>query len=330
VSAGSRAETAANDAVRAVVLAKEAQQAAQQAAQIAEQLAPPDPHELIVRELASHERTGLLNIGPKRHRWSELQAFDEQLVEIERRREELRREISQLMGERNNEPLRLSAALDSWLMSGQRGDRPSSQVTQLDQQIADLEAEFGATGIAHDRLLAERAVHVEKNRKRMLGDMREEVEAAASEYRALIDQLEETRRELLELRATEVWTAIYPSETLASEPSTQSLVGAKKSLQAPLLPGLESGLVASSVFALLRADVRFCESVATTEQAALEQGTTVGRLRKSDARWLDNSKVDLVGPAFASTWGGSDEEKAEAQRVRDYQEQTRLRMEGSE
>ena len=54
----------------------------------------------------------------------------------------------------------------------------------------------------------------------MLADMREEVDAAAYESRKLVDQLEETRRELLELRATEVWVAIYPSATLASEPST--------------------------------------------------------------------------------------------------------------
>jgi hypothetical protein len=44
----------------------------------------------------------------------------------------------------------------------------------------------------------------------MLADMREEVDAAAYEYRKLVDQLEETRRELLELRATEVWVSVYP------------------------------------------------------------------------------------------------------------------------
>jgi hypothetical protein len=46
----------------------------------------PDAHAAIVAELASHEQSGLLNIGPKRNRWRELQAFEGQLVEIERRR----------------------------------------------------------------------------------------------------------------------------------------------------------------------------------------------------------------------------------------------------
>ena len=127
MSAASRAETAANDAVRATVLAKKAAQEAQRAAQLAEQLAPPDPHALIVAELASHEQTGLLNIGPKRNRWSELQAFDEQLVEAEQRREQLRHEIGELMTARNNEPARVATALDAWLMGGQKGARPTSQ-----------------------------------------------------------------------------------------------------------------------------------------------------------------------------------------------------------
>jgi hypothetical protein len=94
-NAASRAEQAADDAVKAVGLALDAKnETAKHAATVRELV--PDPHAEIVRELASHERSGLLNIGPKRNRWIELQAFDEQLVEIERRREELGREIAEL------------------------------------------------------------------------------------------------------------------------------------------------------------------------------------------------------------------------------------------
>lgn len=147
--------------------------------------------------------------------------------------------------------------------------------------------------------------------------MHEQVDAGASEYSALIDQLEAKRQELLDLRQTEVWAAIYPSPTLTNEPSTAALCGAKKCLQEPHLPGLQSGLVAYSVFNLLRADAGFCESVAPAEQAAAERGVSVGELTGRDARWIDG-KVDLVGPEFPATWGGSSEEKAEAERVESY------------
>ncbi len=247
MSATTRAEKAADIALAATGLAIDAKKQAEQHAETAERLAPPDPHELIVRELASHEHSALLNIGPKRHRCSELQAFDEQLVEVEQRREQLRREIGELMSAKHNEPLRVSAALDSWLDERRRrAADPShrSRNSTSRSQTSKPSTERSASAMI---VCWPSVPPTWENRRKMLADMREEVEAAASEYRALVDQLEETRRELLELRASEVWTAIYPSETLASEPSTAALVGAKKALQGPVLPGLESGLVASSV-----------------------------------------------------------------------------------
>ena len=198
------------------------------------------------------------------------------------------------------------------------------------EEIAGLEAEYGALGIGHERVLAERAAHVEKNRRKMLGDVRGHVETAAAEYRALVDQIEAKRQELLELRATEVWTAIYPSPTLTNEPSTGALVGAKKRLQEPHLPGLQSGVVAASIFNLLRADAGFCESVATVEQAALEQGVSVSRLRRSDARWLGDGRQDLVGPKFDAAWGKSPEEQEQAERIAAYQEHQRRVVWGEE
>ena len=326
-NAATRAETAADVALKATGIAVEAKKQAERHAETAERLAPPDPHQEIIRELAWHEQSGLLNIGPKRNRWSELQAFDEQLVEIERRREELRHEIGALMVDRNNEPTRVAAALDGWLIGGQQGERPTSQAAALDQRIADLEAELGASAIAHDRLLRERAAHVDKNRRKMLADMRDEIEATASEYRAFVDQLEQTRRDLLELRQTEIWVAIYPSHTLANEPNTQALVGARRrcSPSTCLAWSRARGLRPLQPVTRRR---RFCESVATVEQAALEQGVSVGRLRKSDARWMDNTKQDLVGPAFASTWGGQRRGEGRGRAVRDYQEQTKRRLWG--
>ena len=92
-------------------------------------------------------------------------------------------------------------AIDAWIVGGCVGDRPQSQVVALDQRIADPGGRARGGRVGYERLLRERAEHVAKNRRKMLGDMRDEVEAAASEYRALVDQLEVTRRELLELRS---------------------------------------------------------------------------------------------------------------------------------
>ena len=313
-NAAARAEQAADDAVRGAGVAVDAAAQAKQHAQALEQLVP-DPHAAIVAELATHEQSGLLNIGPKRNRWSELQAFDEQLIEIERRREELGREIAELTALKNNEPARIAAELDAWLMGGQQGERPSSRAAALEQQVADLQAELGASAIGHDRLLRERADHVERNRTRMLRDMKEEIEATASEYRALVETLEQTRRELLELRQTEVWTAIYPSHTLANEPNTAALVGAKKALQGPLLPGRasNSGLVATQPLRAAEGRRPLLRKRRDRRAGSARTGR-LGRPAAQERRALDGQhEAGSVGPAFASTWGGSDEEKAEAE-----------------
>jgi hypothetical protein len=180
-------------------------------------------------------------------------------------------------------------------------------------------------GIRYNRVLGERVEHVTKCRKPMLRDIGEAKDEVAERYAKLVDELEATRQELLDLRATEVWVAIYPNALLTNEPNVVSLVGGSRRLQEPHLPRLEGAVVAASIFSLLRADRRFCESVATTEQAAAERGVSVGNLTGRDARWLSDGGVDFVGPRFDAAWGGSPEEKRQADRIVAYTEATRDR-----
>ena len=327
MSATTQAEKAADIALAATGLAIDAKKQAEQHAQTAERLAPPDPHAAIVQELAGFEASVLLRVGPKRNRWSDLQRYDEQLVEFEQRREQLNRQIGELRGARNNEPTRVAAAIDAWIVGGSQGERPQSQVATLDRRSRTRRPSTRRSGSATSGCSVSGAEHVSRNRQKMSRDVRKHVEAAAGEYVALVDALEQKRQELLELRQTEVWVNVYPSSTLAGEPNTMALVGAKRRLQSAHLPGIQSGIIANDLF-MLRADAGFCQSVATLDQAAIERGVSTAELSKSDARWMDDSRVDLVGPAFDAAWGGSDQEKQQAQRVAQYAEQTRKRLWG--
>jgi hypothetical protein len=123
-----------------------------------------------------------------------------------------------------------------------------------------------------------------------------------------------------------VWAAIFPHEALASQPNTQSLVGAMKRIQAPRIPNVQVGLPAEGVFALLRADVDFCTKVATVDQAAAEQGVTPRQLTRREASWM--GQVDYFGPPLKAAWGGSPEEAEEANKAREYTEQMRSTLWG--
>jgi hypothetical protein len=78
---------------------------------------------------------------------------------------------------------------------------------------------------------------------------------------------------------------------------------------------------------LLRQDARFCEAVATLDQAAALEGKTVAQLTGREAIW-GVGEPDYVGPDFGAAWGGSAEEKAIAERVKDYTDATRKRIWG--
>lgn len=100
-----------------------------------------------------------------------------------------------------------------------------------------------------------------------------------------------------------------------------------KRIQGPRVPNVQVGLPAEGVFALLRADVDFSAQVATTDQAAAEQGVTPNALTGREATW-ESGQVDYVGPRFAATWAGSPEQAEEAHKAQQYTEWMRRKLHG--
>jgi hypothetical protein len=281
----------------------------------------------MVRAFASQEQAALLRIAPRRNRWRDLLEYDERLVELEQQRAALQEDSAALRLQINQEPARHTAALARWMEEGGKGERPVSRLPELEAALVDRQADYEAAGIRYDQTLRERAEHVAKNRGRFARDVQKAKDAAAAEYRRLVDELAAKRREVLDLRATEVWAGVFPSETLTSEPNTQAIVGARKAVQEPLLPGVQSGLMAESLFALLRHDVQFCAEVATVDQAAALKGVSRDKLLGREAAWQDG-QTDFVGPRSPATWAGSPEQAREAERVKNYSESQRKRLWG--
>jgi hypothetical protein len=318
------ADQAADDSLKAAQIAqREAKKAATARREIDTRF--PTDHEQMVQALATQEASAFLRIGPKRNRWRDLLEFEERLAEIEQRRTALLEEIAALNLSLNDEPARHTDALARWLAAGEEGERPASRALELQAAVADKQAEYEALGKRYDATLIERAEHVASNRRRFQRDVEKAKEKAASEYRRLVDELEAKRQELLDLRATEVWAGVFPSEALHAAPQTLTLVGAVKRIQEPLLPGVKAGIAAESLFALLRADATFCESVATVEQAAALEGKTAAELTGRVAKWQDG-KPDIVGPSFPAVWRGSADETQVADAARDYAEAMRKRL----
>jgi hypothetical protein len=323
------ANVAADQSLRAAQIAqREAKKTAAAKREIDERF--PTDHELMVRALASQEQAAMLRIGPRRNRWRDLLEFEEQLVEIEQRRAALIEETGALHLRINNEPQRHTLALATWMEEGEQGERPLSQLLELQAELADRQAEYEALGERYNRVLVQRVEHVAKNRERFKRDVRKAKEQAAADYARLVDELEATRQELLDLRAEEVWAGLFPSEFLQQQPNTQPLVGAKKAIQEPLIPNVQTALIASGIFELLRADVGFCASVASVDQYAALEGKTAAALTGREATWQGDAKPDFFGPNFGASWAGTTEEAEQAKRIKGYTEFWSKRLRGEQ
>jgi hypothetical protein len=186
-----------------------------------------------------------------------------------------------------------SDALAQWIASGQQEPKPVSDANALDEAIADASAEHAAQDNLRDRVLAEKIAFVEKHRKRLVRDAERATEEARQRYLRLVDGLAQARADLVGLRETTVWAALYPSETLMTMAPSHALVGGRLRELEQHLPGGRGALPAHAVLALLRADAEYFTTVSTVEQAAAMQSVTTAELTTREAMWA-GSDADLA------------------------------------
>jgi hypothetical protein len=283
-----RTEKAADHAVRGATIARKA------AAMVLDALPTPDPRDDVnYQRLVGLEQSMLARISPRhRNRWPELLAIDERWEACDRRQEELSAALIDLRARREGADAQYADAIAAWMAAGQQEPRPVSQAKALDEAIAEAADEYAAMDTLRDRILEERIAFVAKHRKRLVADAQGEAEQAHARYLKAIDELALAREELVGLRETTVWAALYPSDTLTTFAPSHALVGGRRRETEQQLPGVGQ-LPAHSVLALLRTDADYCASVSTVEQAAEIQGVTTAELTTREAMWA-GSDADLA------------------------------------
>jgi hypothetical protein len=155
------------------------------------------------------------------------------------------------------------------------------------------EAEHAAIDSLRTGVLEERIAFVERHRKRLVRDAEREAEQAQARYLEAVELLAQAREELVGLRETTVWAALYPSETLTTMAPSHALVGGRRRELEQHLPGVQGELPAHAVLAALRADAEYLAAVSTVEQAAAMQGITTAELTTRKAMWA-GSDADLA------------------------------------
>jgi len=297
---------AADQSVEAAVLARDSAAAAAQSGTtaakaaliVAEQIekskpAPPDPRAGLGRGLLSAEQGTWARLNPRRSRWPELNRIDEKVNGLDQRRAGLVDELAVVNEQRATAEQRHADQLATWFQDGQRGERPGSDATVLDERLLDLRAEHAAVETLSEKALGEKIDFVKRNRRSLAKTAATEVQEARGAYEEAIDALERTRDDLIAARGNELWTLAYPSEALNVTAPTHSLAGGVKSVNNRWLPGLTSDIQAAALLGLLRDDGQYIATMTTVDLKAASLGIRPALLDDAQAFW-GGSEEDLA------------------------------------
>jgi len=139
------------------------------------------------------------------------------------------------------------------VLDGSKGKRPESRTDELQRQFAEAEADRDGHQVAHDRLLEQRAEHIDENRGRLVKTVDRLVDEKQRRMLALIDELEQERVALSQAREAALWARTFPAEQAGRMPRWQTFAGGLRRVLEPL--GLQAEVDAGRFFSALRGDV---------------------------------------------------------------------------
>lgn len=211
---------------------------------------PDTALEALPLDLARQEQSALRRISPLRSRWPEVIEFDTRAGGLEQRAAAVAEELRRATQERNAAPEADTRRRAEWIAAGEKGDAPASIRLELDRRIEELERDRDGLLAAADAVVEEKATHVERHRKRLVRDADAHVTELRKRYEQLVEQLGETRGELIASRQASVWARTYPDRSAGATPPTTVAGGLSRVLERA---GIAGQVDAERIFELLRA-----------------------------------------------------------------------------
>jgi G:T/U-mismatch repair DNA glycosylase len=215
-------------------------------------------------------------------------------------------------------------ALTRWQLQDGKGARPEPTAPAIEEEIATKKADGDAAIAASERVYEDKARYVEKNRRRLVREAEKATREARERYERAIEEAAQARADVVASRQAALWASFFPGELMTHLPDMAAIATAlRKPVEAALQ--VTTRLAADGIFRVLRSDAEILATSMTRDQA-LELG--VARADETAVATWQTGKPDYVGPNFGAAWVGSAEEKAIAERVRNYSEQLGRRLRG--
>lgn len=212
------------------------------------------------------ETIARLSSRPRRRRWAELDEFDRDVDDLNRRHEEAVARLHEAEAAVERAPEDDARRVAGWLAGGEKGDRPAPSL--YERQVDRDAARMLADGLAAEvqRALEKRASYVERNRAKMVADAKRDVDAVVARYRQTVETLAAVREELLEARSVELWALSFPEPVVqAGSPSAVAL-GLLRPVKETI--GVTAQTQFAAVLDLLGRDASAIATLMTEQQAA--------------------------------------------------------------
>lgn len=257
------------------------------------------------RELSDEQRA-LRSTRPPTRFERQLAEYDEAIDQLHVRLEEVRGRVVAAEASLRQAPERDARTLADWIAAGERGERPAATVYERQRDLDAAKLHENALAVELDRLLQRRVDHVDKNRKRMMGDARKEIEKARQQIVSMARELPALRERLLAARETLLWASSYPERT-PDWPGTNGHVVALNLLgpiERTLGPGVRGQFSYDALVRLIEED-----AMVVANQYGPDQATALGirgpRTPEHEAMWIDDD-----GDPDVAAWKKSNLERA--------------------
>jgi DNA repair exonuclease SbcCD ATPase subunit len=119
-------------------------------------------------DLAGAETAARRAFSPRRNTWSDVRQFDEQVAELHQKQTAITARLAELNQERTAAPTADADRLAEWQLAGQKGPRPEPELEPIERLIEEAQADFAGLTRAIEHVLAEKAAHIDRHRRRLV------------------------------------------------------------------------------------------------------------------------------------------------------------------
>jgi hypothetical protein len=185
------------------------------------------------RELTEGERA-LRASRPRNRRWRALDKHDQEIDRLAQKQDEASARLREAEQALADAPVFDARSLAAWLAAGEKGERPAATVYERERHRDAARLLLEAVTVELDQALERRVRHVEQNRRKMLDDVRKDVNDARARLLAHVRELPALREALLAARETLTWCAAFPQPAEVFGFSTSCALGLRQPVEQTL------------------------------------------------------------------------------------------------